>query len=33
MAHEFFKNTTIVIDSFHYMEHLTEAVQNIRREI
>lgn len=33
IANEFFKNATIAIDPFHYMEYLTEAVQNIRRDL
>lgn len=28
-----FRNATIAIDPFHYMEYLTEAVQNVRRRI
>lgn len=32
-ANKWFRNATIAIDPFHYMQYLTDAVQNIRRRI
>ena len=33
IAKEYFPNATIAIDPFHYMEYLTNAVQEIRRNL
>ena len=32
-ANKWFRNATVAIDPFHYMQYLTDAVQNIRRRI